>query len=92
MQNISREQYLSNPEKWLLVDVREDFEHEEFNIGGLNMPLSDWPHLWVDLPRDKPVLLYCEKGVRSQIVIQRMEEKGFTNLYNLVDGLKWWRE
>jgi rhodanese-related sulfurtransferase len=43
------------------------------------------------LPRDKAVVLYCEKGIRSVIAIQRLEAAGFTNLYNLAGGMKAWR-
>lgn len=41
---------------------------------------------------DKPVVLYCRKGVRSAIVIQRLEDKfGFTNLFNLAGGMVAWQ-
>ena len=37
-----------------------------------------------NIPTDKPVIFYCEKGIRSAIVIQKLEERlGYTNLINL---------
>lgn len=75
-----------------LVDVREPHEHDAFNIGGRLMPLGEIMAMGHQLPRDKPVILYCRKGVRSQIAIQRLEQKfGFTNLYNLHGGLQKWK-
>lgn len=74
-----------------MVDVREAGEHDDFNIGGLLLPLGEIIARAGELPRDRPVIIYCRKGVRSQIAIQRLEQKfGFTNLYNLQGGLDRW--
>lgn len=76
----------------LLVDVREVWEHESFSIGGTLMPMGELPARLRELPRDKDVVLYCEKGIRSVIAIQRLEQAGFSNLINLSGGMKAWRE
>ena len=44
-----------------------------------------------EIPKDKDVVLYCEKGIRSVIVIQRLEDAGFHNLFNLAGGMKAWK-
>jgi adenylyltransferase/sulfurtransferase len=76
-----------------LLDVREDFEHEDFNIGGTLMPLGDVITQANAIPKDRPVYVYCRKGVRSQIAIQRLQEKfGFTNLINLSGGMEAWKQ
>jgi adenylyltransferase/sulfurtransferase len=77
--------------KCLLVDVREDFEHEHYNIGGRLIPLGELMGRAGELPQDLPVVVYCEKGIRSVIAIQRLEGVGFGNLYNLSGGMKAWR-
>lgn len=72
---------------FMLVDVREDFEHEHHNIGGINIPLSniiEQKHL---LPINKKIVFYCAKGIRSLIAIQKLELKGWTMLYNLEGGV-----
>lgn len=77
---------------FVLIDVREDFEHEHFNIGGTLMPMATVTQNIQNIPADKPVIFYCEKGIRSVIVIQRLEQAyGFTNLINLTGGMKAWR-
>ena len=74
-----------------LLDVRENFEHEDFNIGGTLIPLDDIMRQANNIPRDKTVIVYCKKGIRSQIAIQRLEGKfGLTNLVNLTGGLDKW--
>ena len=73
----------------LLIDVREPFEHEAHNIGGILIPMGEIIHEAQQIPRDKPVVFYCRKGVRSHIAIQRLEEKfGYTNLINLKGGIE----
>ena len=80
-------------ENFLLIDVREDFEHEHFNIGGILMPMSTVTQNIVHIPTDKPVIFYCEKGIRSVIIIQRLEDTyGFTNLVNLTGGMQAWKK
>ena len=75
-----------------LVDVREESEHTEFNIGGILAPLSElFDHL-DEIPKDKPVVVYCKRGIRSQIAIQRLEQRGeYTNLLNLQGGIEAWK-
>ena len=76
-----------------LIDVREPFEHDEFNIGGQLIPLADIIQHISLIAIDKPVIIYCEKGIRSQIAIQRLQQKfNFTNLYNLSGGIAKWRK
>lgn len=75
-----------------LVDVREDFEREYYNIGGIHIPMGEILERRKEIPAEKDAVLYCEKGIRSSIVIQRLEGMGFDNLYNLSGGMKAWKE
>ena len=77
----------------MLIDVREAFEHEAFNIGGTLIPFQEILNHYSIINKYSPVVLYCEKGVRSQIAIQRLENKfPFENLYNLIGGMEEWRK
>ena len=76
-----------------LIDVREPNEHEMYNIGGTLIPLDEIIDPSKKIPKDIPVVLYCKMGIRSQIAIQRLEEKyGFTNLVNLQGGMERWKK
>lgn len=80
-------------EKIFLVDVREPYEHEEFNIGGHLIPLGSIISMSGTLPKETPVIVYCKRGIRSQIAIQRLQDKfGFTNLINLKGGMVAWKK
>jgi rhodanese-related sulfurtransferase len=82
---------LAQEGEYFLLDVREDFEHEDFDIGGKLIPLDEIMSKSAQIPTDKPVVVYCRRGVRSQIAIQRLEDKfGFTNLINLQGGVENW--
>lgn len=70
-----------------LIDVREEFEHEHFNIGGRNIPLGEIGQNLQHIAQDKAVVVYCAKGIRSVIAIQKLMQKGYTNLYNLSGGV-----
>jgi rhodanese-related sulfurtransferase len=84
---------LMHQQEVYLLDVREPLEHEDFNIGGELVPLGDLINQAANIPKDRPVIVYCKKGIRSQIAIQRLEEKfGFTNLINLKGGMDAWKK
>ena len=79
-------------EDFQLIDVREVDEHSEFNIGGVLIPLHQIAQQVEKIAVDKPVILYCRKGIRSQLAIQRLQEKyPFTNLINLIGGTEAWK-
>ena len=76
-----------------LVDVRERYEHDAFNIGGSLIPSSEITHHLDKIEKEIPVILYCRVGVRSQIAIQRLQAKHpFNNLINLEGGMEEWKK
>jgi len=89
---VELKRWLADNKDFLLVDVREEHERELYNIGGIHIPLGELMSRLDELPKDKDVVLYCEKGIRSVIAIQRLESSGFHNLVNLSGGMKAWKE
>lgn len=88
-------QRLKAGEKLNLVDVRETFEHEEFNIGGILLPLGEirmGDTTTIDHLKDEEVLLYCRSGNRSGQAAMVLETMGFTNVTNVVGGMLAWQE
>jgi len=84
-------QQLADNKDVLLIDIREEWEREAYNIGGLHIPMGDIPARLNEIPKDREVILYCEKGIRSVIAIQRLQTIGYDNLYNLSGGMKAWK-
>lgn len=84
--------WLEEGKNFSLIDVREDWEHAAYNIGGVNIPLGDVMTNIKELETDVPVVIYCEKGIRSAIAIQRLQARGLEDLYNLEGGMSAWRK
>lgn len=94
MKSITREElkgWLEEQKDFVLVDVREEWEHQAYNIGGLLIPMGELMSQKNLIPQDKDVVIYCEKGIRSTIAIQRLESVGYKNLINLQGGMSAWK-
>jgi rhodanese-related sulfurtransferase len=75
-----------------LIDVREEMEFEHCNIGGQLIPMGIIMDHLDDIATDKKVVLHCKSGRRSATVLQILESKGYTNLYNLQGGILAWSD
>jgi rhodanese-related sulfurtransferase len=78
-----------------LLDVREPFEHEDFNIGGVLLPLGKIQTLQTDDIedwKDQEIICYCRSGNRSGQACMILEGAGFTNLKNLSGGMNAWQD
>lgn len=87
------QQLITDKKDIQLIDVREPGEHEEFNIGGELIPLGEIGLHLDKIEKDKPVIVYCRKGIRSQFAIQKLQDKfPFNNLFNLTGGTEAWKK
>ena len=77
-----------------IIDVREVWEHEENNIGGLNIPLGTVPTRLDELDsiKDKELIVYCRTGNRSGKVKKFLEQQGFSQVRNLLGGIEEYQE
>lgn len=64
-----------------LLDVRGAAEWGSGHLpGAKHIPLGDLPARVAEVPRDKPVVVYCRTGTRSKIGISVLRRAGFTQL------------
>ncbi|HRH48945.1 MAG TPA: rhodanese-like domain-containing protein [Panacibacter sp.] len=78
-----------------LLDVREDNERADFNIGGTHLPLGKIQTMQFDDIedwKDDEVIVYCRSGNRSGMASLFMEQVGFKNPVNLVGGMLDWQQ
>ena len=91
MQNISLndiDQWRADKIDFQLVDVRETIENEQFNIGGVLIPLGEIIQKKEKIKPEKPVVFYCRRGIRSQIAIQRLQRYfPDADFYNVQGGI-----
>lgn len=73
-----------------LVDVREQEEFDEVNLGGTLIPLSEFEQRWQEVPKDKPVYVYCRSGRRSRTALEFLKKQGYTNGFNVTGGILAW--
>ena len=79
---------------FVLIDVRENHEHDEFNIGGTLVPLGTIMTALPDLEehKNKEVIVYCRSGNRSGMAKQLLQQAGFANVRNTTGGMLAWQE
>ncbi len=77
-------------EKLTIIDVREDWEHQQNNIGGLNIPMGAIPMRLDELEsmKDQEVIVYCRTGNRSGKIKQFLQQQGFDQVRNLLGGIE----
>ena len=82
-------QRIESGEEINLIDVREDYEYEADNIGGLLIPFGDLPHRLseIDHLKEAEVLVHCRSGKRSETAQRFMQSQGFTNVRNVIGGI-----
>jgi rhodanese-related sulfurtransferase len=85
-------QRIDQGEKLNIVDVREEYESEEFSIGGTLIPLGTLPDHVNELEplKNEEVIVYCRSGNRSGQAKMFLESVGFTNVRNLTGGTNRW--
>lgn len=74
----------------VVVDVRDDWEFDEFNIGGLNIPLPDIRARKAELLPYSTLLVVCTNGVRSRVAAKdllRQPDLQTKAIYHLHGGL-----
>jgi rhodanese-related sulfurtransferase len=76
-----------------IIDVREPWEFEEFNINAKLIPLGDLQGKLDDLDSwmDQEVIVHCKSGGRSAAAVDYMTRQGFKNARNLTGGMLAWQ-
>lgn len=78
---------------FLLIDVREQWERDAYDLGGVHIPLATLPATIDDYQDfgDKEIVVYCKKGIRSATAQQYLKKNDFTKVVNLKGGIDRWK-
>jgi rhodanese-related sulfurtransferase len=78
---------------FVFIDVREQYEYEDFNLGAKLIPLGDFTAAIPDLLPHKAdeIVIHCRSGKRSGIAQQLLQQFGFSNVRNLEGGVLAWQ-
>ncbi len=73
-----------------ILDIRTPYEIEEFDIGGMQIPLDE---LLLSIEKiahlqQQEIIIVCYSGLQSEIARKILSKKGFLQLRNLEGGLE----
>ncbi len=74
------------------LDVRQPDEFAAGHIeGAIHVPLGSVATRLSEVPRDRPVVVYCGHGERASSAVSLLERAGFASLLNIDGGYDAWR-
>ena len=77
----------SGRSNFTVVDVRSSSDYNKGNIeGAVNIPLEDLKVRSVELDRDAPIVVHCNKGTTANAAQNLLINLGFKEVYNLSGG------
>ncbi|WP_299890971.1 rhodanese-like domain-containing protein [uncultured Lacinutrix sp.] len=77
-----------------LIDVRTSMEYKNGHLDNSQNIDYNSPTFGDDiikLDKEKPVILYCQKGGRSAKCAEKMQKAGFKKIYDLKGGFSKWQ-
>lgn len=78
----------------IFLDARESKEFKvshlpnAINVGYDKFNIKKWQHL----DKEKPIIVYCTVGYRSEKVAEKLKKNGFKNVKNLYGGIFEWAQ
>jgi len=74
-----------------LLDVRTPDERRQGYIAGsVLIPIDQVEKRIAEIPKNRPVIVYCAVGSRSRPVAQALARNGYSEVYNMKDGIFGW--
>lgn len=88
---IHKEKIKENISKYHILDVRN---HKEFRAGHIEQAqhifIGELLNRLEEIPKNKPIVVHCQSGVRSTLAVSILESKGYLDLYNYAGGWRDW--
>jgi rhodanese-related sulfurtransferase len=93
LRNIDRLKTRLKETDLVLVDVREPSEYAAGRIdGAINIPLRTLAQNLDQIPKDKPVMLYCSSGYRTGMGVMTLRLLGYDNVEGFPPSYKGWTQ
>jgi rhodanese-related sulfurtransferase len=76
-----------------LLDVRTLGEYQKTRLEGARLiPIDQFAKRLSEVPKNRPILVYCAVGSRSAQVVNYLARKGYPEIYNLYGGIYAWAQ
>lgn len=77
--------------KVIALDVRTPQENAQQRIkGSILIPVQELESRISEVPKGRPILVYCRAGHRSLVASRILEKHGFRDVLNLKEGVLDW--
>lgn len=82
----------STYDQYIILDAREKNEYDvshlngALSIGHTNFDIQSVKHI----DKDRPIVVYCSVGYRSEIIGEKLVKAGFSNVQNLYGSIFEW--
>jgi len=83
-----------NHDNAIMIDMREDKDYREGHIiNAIHAPAGSGDDTGkLEKYRDRPVIVYCQRGQRSTAYCSKLKKQGFGSVYHLKGGLLAWQK
>lgn len=79
-------------ESAFILDVRSPAEYDAWHLpGAVNIPLGALRARLGQIPKDRPVRVYCKVGFRSYLAQRLLQQRGFSDVATLSGGVTTFR-
>ena len=73
------------------MDVRTPRERDQKRVpGSIGIPLNHLTERLADLPKDRPLIVFCSGGYRSSIAASLLQHQGFDHVSEIAGGIAAW--
>lgn len=77
--------------KPFLLDVRTPQEFSQARLSGaVLIPIGEFQQRINEVPKNRPILVYCAVGSRSKPVADFLTQRGYKEVYHMADGIVGW--
>ena len=84
-------QRLDRGDQFLLVDVREQWEHDHCRIQGAQLiPMGSLPSSLAIFERAEEIVVYCHHGRRSLDAVAWLRSQGVESARSMAGGIERW--
>ena len=91
---VSNEDLLSKLETdghYTVLDVREEAEYAFYHIpNAISIPFGELENRLDELNKEQEIYVVCRTGNRSDLAAQKLAERGYNKVYNVVPGMSGW--
>ncbi len=89
--SVEAKKLVEQKKNFYLLDVRTPQEYAQARMkGSVLIPINELERRVHEVPKNRPILVLCAVGSRSNLAAGFLINKGYGDVYNLTDGLSGW--